>query len=148
MLSTIPPGVAWPHTGSYSFALSKSWIAPCPAPGALLLSHCSQVEPTLGFFRVSTISEVCITLAELRIWFLLPFSFFNVDFLAEMWLGEECFIVCSQPAQETRSVRLGIWWLSLRRMATSVHTNVQFSWLVLNAQIIILFFMKYSSAQM
>lgn len=69
---------------------------------------CSQVESTIGLFRVSTISEVCITLAELRTWFLLPFSFFNVDLLAGMWFGEESFIVCSQPAQETRSVRLGV----------------------------------------
>lgn len=74
----------------------------------LICCLCSQVESTIGFFRVSTISEVCITLAELRIWFLFPFSFFNADFLAEMWFGEECFLVCSQPAQETRSMRLGI----------------------------------------
>lgn len=60
------------------------------------------------FFRRTAISEVCIVLAELRTWFLLPFSFFNVGFLVGMWLGEESFIACSQPAQENRSVRLSI----------------------------------------
>lgn len=104
MEARLPSCPVW---AAVSVCVSSTATQGCHKGALLICCLCNQVEPAIGFFRVSTISEVCIALAELRTWFLLPFSLFNVGFLVGMWLGEESFIACSQPAQD-RSVRLSV----------------------------------------
>lgn len=105
MEASLPPCPLWT---AVSMCVPSAATQGCHKGAPLICCLCGQVEPMIVFFRIAAVSEVCIALAELRTWLLLPFSFFNVGFLVGMWLGEESFIACSQPAQEPRSVRLSI----------------------------------------
>lgn len=105
MEASLPPCPVWT---AFNMRVPSAATQGCHKGTLLICCLCGQVEPTIVFFRIAAISEVCVALAELRTWFLLPFSVFNVGFLVGMLLGEESFVACSQPAQETRSVRLSI----------------------------------------